>query len=391
MERMFGSLVTGVDEALAEAGGLVDAELGDAVVALHEQRVRLEALEAAVVARFDTAGAWADDGARSATAWLAWRLRVPVRDAHRARRLGRACRSMAVVDEAWRAGRVNAAHVSLLVRAQALNGDAFARDEAMLVEHATTLRFPAFQRAMAYWSQLAAPEAVEDAADAQAAQREVHLSPSIDGMWFGTVTLDPIRGAIVSGELSRLERELFEADWRVAEDRLGRAPCADDLVRTPVQRCADALVEMATRSAAMPADAQRPTPLFTVVVGYETLAGRVCELADRQVVTPGSLVPWLDEAHIERIVFEGPSRVIDVGVTQRLFRGATRRAVQVRDRDCFHPTCDEPSVRCQVDHVVSHSLGGLTTMANGQLACAFHNRSKGAIVGAGARAGPDPP
>ena len=38
------------------------------------------------------------------------------------------------------------------------------------------------------------------------------------------------------------------------------------------------------------------------------------ELADATVISPGEVVPLLGEADIERIVFDGPSRVIDVGV-----------------------------------------------------------------------------
>ncbi|MGH9151467.1 MAG: hypothetical protein ACRD03_03465, partial [Acidimicrobiales bacterium] len=81
-----------------------------------------------------------------------------------------------------------------------------------------------------------------------------------------------------------------------------------------------------------PAGGRRPEPLFTVLVGYETFAGPVCELADGAVVSPGTLAGWLGEAWVERVVFEGPSRVIDVGEARRAFAGATRRAVEVRDR-----------------------------------------------------------
>jgi hypothetical protein len=48
------------------------------------------------------------------------------------------------------------------------------------------------------------------------------------------------------------------------------------------------------------------------------------------------LVPWLDEAYVERIVFDGKGRLVDVGVQQRLFRGG-QRGIQVRDRICAHP------------------------------------------------------
>lgn len=93
------------------------------------------------------------------------------------------------------------------------------------------------------------------------------------------------------------------------------------------------------------------------------------------MVAPGALVPWLDESYVERVVFDSPSRVIDVGEERRFFAGATRRGVQVRDRECFHDTCEE---RCdlQVDHVIPASHGGPTDQANGRLACGFHNRQR---------------
>jgi hypothetical protein len=158
-----------------------------------------------------------------------------------------------------------------------------------------------------------------------------------------------------------------------------------DLPRTPAQRRADALVEMAIRSATAPADGRRPEPLFTVVVGWETFNGRICQLANGTVVAPGALIPWLKAAWIERIVFGSPSRVIDVGVTRRLFTGATRRALEVRDQECFHPLCDEPSGQCQGDHIVPHAADGPTTQDNGRMACGFHNRDRNQ------RPPPDPP
>lgn len=111
-------------------------------------------------------------------------------------------------------------------------------------------------------------------------------------------------------------------------------------------------------------------------VGFETLAGRICELASGTVVSPGSLVPWLDSAWVERIVFDTPSRVIDVGTARRIFVGATRRAVQVRDRECYHDYCDVPAERCEIDHVQPYAAGGATDLKNGRLACGFHNRRR---------------
>jgi hypothetical protein len=218
------------------------------------------------------------------------------------------------------------------------------------------------------------PDGAEQGADDDRRAREVHLSRSFGGMWFGKVTLDPISGEIVDTTLRMIERELFDADWAEAKARLDRDPTILDLQRTPAQRRADALVEMASRASTAPAGGRRPAPLFTVVVGLETLRGPILELFNRTVITPGTAARHLTEADVERIVFDGPSRVIDVGAKRRFFRGALRRAIEVRDRTCFHPSCDEVPERSQVDHIHEVSKGGETVQDNGRWGCGGHNR-----------------
>ena len=94
------------------------------------------------------------------------------------------------------------------------------------------------------------------------------------------------------------------------------------------------------------------------------------------MLSPGSLLPWMDGAWFERIVLDGRSRVMDVGVAQRGFTGATRRAVEVRDRECFAEFCDVPAEECEIDHIEPWAAGGLTTEDNGRPACSYHNRRR---------------
>jgi hypothetical protein len=164
---------------------------------------------------------------------------------------------------------------------------------------------------------------------------------------------------------------LFEADWAEARERLGDKATALDLRRTPQQRRVDAMVEMARRSAG--AEGTSPRPLLTVLVGARALE-RICELSTGDVMTPGEVLPLLVDADVERVVFDGPRRVLDVGVRQRLFTGATRRAVEVRDRQCSHASCDVPAERCEIDHVIPYEAGGETTQHNGECKCRFHHR-----------------
>ncbi|HET9443786.1 MAG TPA: DUF222 domain-containing protein [Acidimicrobiales bacterium] len=372
-------MLDGLAEQLDRLGSADPRVLADpaTIEALHRQLARLEAVVTRATAAFEASGRWQESGARSATAWVANRCSLPRAAAHRRLRLGRALRHLPVGEAAWLAGRIDAAHVSALasLRTPAAE-EALARDEEVLVAQAQHLRYREFARVLGYWAQVADPDGAEGAAERQREGRRLHLSRTLGGAWVLDGLLDPVAGAAVSAQLRRIETELFEADGPEARRRLGDHAGATEVARSAPQRRADALVEMALRAGSAPAGGRRPEPLFTVVVGYETLAGRVCELFDGTVVTPGSLAPWLGEAWVQRVVFDSPSRVIDVGVTRRAFDGATRRAVEVRDRECFHPMCEVGAEDCQVDHIIPWSAGGLTTMENGRLACGPHNRER---------------
>lgn len=369
----------GVETVAAAVDALVHqdpADYGDAesVEALHRLLARMDAFTTQAAAAFDASGAWADDGARDAAAWMATRCRLPRRDARRRVGTGRRLRHLPACAEAWLAGEITQAHVATVGRLlRPTTVDVLARDEDMLVGYARTLRFEEFARAVAYWTQHADPEGADREDADRRAEREVYLESSFRGMRLGRIALDPVSGTIVGEELGRLEEALFAADWAEAQERLGRDPKVDELGRTSHQRRADALVEMATRSRTMPDDGRRPLPLFSVFVGYETLHGRICELADGTVLSPGTVVGWLDGALLERAVF-GPGARVEVGAATRFFTGATRRAIEVRDRRCTHRYCDRPASECEVDHIIPFSAGGPTTQENGRLLCPFHNR-----------------
>ena len=171
-----------------------------------------------------------------------------------------------------------------------------------------------------------------------------HLSASTT--WRGTVAvdgvLDPVGGEIFKTELDRICEQLRLEDLR------------DGVERTPRQRRADALVEMAMRSATAPADGLRPRPLFTVTIGIEPF-NRLCQTAAGTVLAPGLLMPLLGDADIERIVYDPPNRRIEASWRRR-FTGAVRRIIEIRDGHCQHPSgCDEPAARCDVDHVIPAS------------------------------------
>ena len=279
-----------------------------------------------------------------------------------ARRRSRRCPSPAT---AAVSGRLSLDQVDLLVRANTTKRrDLFAEHEQVLVDEIAPLRHREATRVTRYWAQRADAELGID--DTTAAEQHdantIHLSPTLDDMVDVRGLLDPVSGAIVTTEIDRLTEQIRLTDLR------------DGIERTPAQRRAAALVEMATRSATAPADGRRPRPLFTMLIGEGTLAN-LCELANGTVITPAHLAPFLTDAMLETVLFDGPSTVVSVS-RRRTFTGALRRAIEVRDRHCQHPSgCDVPADRCDVDHIVPAARGGPTSQANGRLQCATHNRN----------------
>jgi hypothetical protein len=367
--------IVGLFAELAELdpNELTSGEVAD--YAVESQRVRslADAHCARSAGAVDRSKAWTVDGAKSATAWLAWKTGIAKGRASAAVVGARDLRNMPLTEAAMLAGTITADHVRRLADAYATNPEEFTDDEARLVEIAQRPHYSTFDRLIRYWCQFAAPDGAEAAAEGRRQRRSAHCSRTLDGMVVIDALLDPVNGEIFARELERLEREMFDADVAEAKERLGPDFTLAELRRTPRQRRADAMALMAARSAAKPPGATEPRILLQAMVGEDSLR-RMCELSNRQVVTPGELLPVLEWAELERILFESPSRVLDVGVRQRIFRGATKTAVLARHLECTNPTCDVPAERCEIDHVVPYSRGGLTVQDNGEPKCKYHHR-----------------
>lgn len=369
--------------AALDPAALTDDQLAEVVRRMAGAGDRFDAARLGLLGAFDARRAWAAGGHRSAAAWLSGRGRRDRSEGRHDLRLARALRVMPVVAAAFASGELTERHVSLLARAQRFAPDHFARDEQVLADQARTLTFTELTRAVAYWRQLADDDRAEGEAGRRRDRRHLTATKTLDGALAVDGWLDPIGGDIVRRELRRLERQLFEHDWAEARARLGDDARPADLARTSAQRFADALVEMARRSAHVPAGSTARRPLVSVLVDVDTLTGRVCELADGTVVTPGEVVPLLTEADVERAVFDPAGRVIDLGRRSRLFVGGARRAVELRDRWCTIDGCDVPAEECDVHHVPDWSDGGTTDPEHGELRCPAHHP--------GRRRPPDPP
>ncbi len=407
--RVLAELDAAVGRVLDLDGSLLsDVARGELIVGLQASLERLRVGLAEQAAAWDASRAWLADGSRSAKARLARDTKTAPWTAAVTLRQGRKLASMPLVRAAVVAGRLSMDHLDLLGRAnQPERAALFARDEAMLVEQCAELRYGQARQVVEYWINHADEEAAAaararrraagdepSAGDADvagvadhgpgdpggdgeagggsgaaggrfdAAGDHAHASRTIGGAvkvdgWFE----DPIGGEIVIGELERLERQLYLADQR------------DGRSRTRAQRMAAAMVEMATRSASTPADARRPKPLITVIVGDDT-AHRLCQLASGRILRPDQLDAHLDDATVEIFLFDG--QTIISGSTQRSFTGRLRRAILARDRyQCQDPSgCDERGTHLDIDHIHPHALGGATDQFDARARCPTQNRDR---------------
>jgi hypothetical protein len=209
--------------------------------------------------------------------------------------------------------------------------------------------------------------------------RWLECHPDADARYHLDVHFDRPGGHEFVAVLDGIERELFHADWARARERLGREPALSELERTPTQRRHDALVLMARRAHATPADARLPVPLITVILGDDRFR-QVCELADGTPITLGEALELTLGGQLERALYTSPTR-IEVGQRARAFTGATRRAIQIRDRYCTFEArdagpdgrCRVPADRCDIDHKHRYEDGGLTDQDNGQARCEDHH------------------
>jgi hypothetical protein len=373
-----GTVAESIEELLAlDLDELSDAQVHALVIELEHDNACLAAARAHAIAEWDVRKIWADDRSKAASARLARDCRLRTKTAKAEVRRARALRTMPATDKAFAVGALSIDHVDALIRTnQPRVAAKFADDEAFLVDQASRMSYKDFARMLAYWLQVADMLGESDKAKRQHEGRHFAAAETFEGCWDFVSGLDKIGGTQVNNEIVRLENILFTQDWNEAKAIHGDDTRLEHLKRTPTQRRADAFVLMAKRSHALPDDIPIPPPLITVLVGWETFKGRLCETEAGTVLDPSDLFRLLEEADIERVVFDTPSRVIEVGQRQRFFTGALRRAIEVRDRHCQHPGCDVPASQCEADHIVEYANGGPTVQSNGRMMCGTHNRTR---------------
>ncbi|RZS80115.1 HNH endonuclease [Motilibacter rhizosphaerae] len=383
-----------------DLSGVPAAELGERLRVLHRWRCQLDAEAARVLAAFDALGGYEVDNAVTAASWLRHELRLDATEAAGQVAAARVLRDLPLAEEAYAEGAVSARHVSVLARAgKRLGGQVLSHAEGVLVATAVRTR-PADVQVVVdrVATAVEADESVEQAAERIHQSRWFAVTKGLDG-WNLAGLLDPEQGRVVQAALAPFLAPQPEPDG-------SRDP------RTPAQRRADALVDVAQLAMAVsggtPAGSEErsdgepviaaqvviaPAADVTLVLDLATLRG---ELEPGQPLTGtaallGQAFPTAGlqhatcTAHVTPVLLGQTGVPLALGRTVRLASKKQLRALYARDGGCVAPDCDRRAVHAH--HIVHWAEGGATDLDNLVLLCPRHHR----LLHLGSwRLGPDP-
>ena len=202
-----------------------------------------------------------------------------------------------------------------------------------------------------------APERMQRDARDEHDRRALVISPLLDGVFRIDGHLDREGGACLWAALVAL-----------------LPPRAADATRTPAQRRADALVELARQRM----EAAGGRPHVSLIVRAETLAGSQAapggELGRAGVVPAETALRIACDASISVVTVDSSDRLLNVDPATRTVPSSLRRALVARDRGCRFPSCDRPPEWTDGHHLKHRAHGGEMKARNLVLLCRRHHR-----------------
>jgi len=321
----------------------------DELQELLAERDRLDARIAGAVAAFD----WEADGATSMQAWLRDRGRMTHRAAAQLVARARRTAELSVTAAAWADGSLSTGQVDVVLANVRTDTALFSSHESSIIPSLVPLSINDTATVMQHWRERADATAPEP--DLSEPPSRLHLSATLDG-----------RGAL-DGDLDADGHAIVATALRVATTR----DTEGEPVRTAAERRADALVDVCrffldnqhTRRGG------RHRPHVNLLVDLES-NGRV--LGGPKL--PKSVTDrYCCDSTMHRVLTDGRSTILDLGVATRVVSAALWVAVVTRDEHCRFPGCDRPSTWCDAHHVRWVRHGGATRLDNLVLLCRRHH------------------
>ena len=367
---------------------LTDDVMTAAVPTLQAIITRLTAVEAALVTEIDGRGLVRQSGSVNAATWLRDRAHISITEAHKIHTFATLLDQHPALASAVVAGQVTVEQALAIGHAMTELPDECGNEirdkvEATLLDHAARFEPSILRKLAGRVLAHIAPDVAEehlrsrlDREERQAARdRTLTLAPDGHGRTRLYGILDTESAAIVRAALEPLMTPIPRGATDGAADAAGLAG-ADQ--RTVAARRADALVDicrLALRTGELPSDGGQP-PQLNVTIDYNTLATGVgAGILDTGGDLSAAVMRRLAcDCRILPIVLDGAGVPIDVGRTRRLFTGAARAAILVRDGGCAFPGCDRPPRWCDIHHIIPWLNGGHTDRDNGVALCRHHHR-----------------
>ncbi|HEY8814843.1 MAG TPA: DUF222 domain-containing protein, partial [Candidatus Dormibacteraeota bacterium] len=208
--------------------------------------------------RFDSGGGYAATQALTAMAWLRWKCNFSPAAAAGRVAVARELADLPQATQAFADGDFSYAHAAMIARTSDKLGDKMeANAETILVSAAKELDLGRLRMVTIKLQHFMDPDSVREEANESHELRFLHLSQTLDGVFYINGRFDSEGGAVLQAALNALS-----------------GPPTPDDKRSPKQRRADALVELARQkldSGTLPAVGGQK-PHLTVTVSMATLA-----------------------------------------------------------------------------------------------------------------------
>ena len=327
-----------------------------------------QAIGARHLAEIDRRDQVADDpdlGSSAPTWWLQETLNVTNGSAYALLRTARQLDQLPETGGAFRRGLLGAEHVTVICRAMEEVGrttlDA-SSTERVLVEAGQRMSPLELRR---HWAQMRyrADQAAGVAAEEE--QRERRWVRYWQTRW------DTFR---IEGELDAESGAVVKTALRAI---LGRRAPGDE--RTPGQRRADALTDLARRALAsgeLPAQGGEK-PQLMVVAELSTLrlapGSPLARLDWGPCVTGHTARRLAEDADVTPVVVDARGDILHVGRRARMLTRRQRKALNLRDGRCQAPGCDRTPEQCTPHHLVHWIDGGPSDLVNTRLYCDVHH------------------
>lgn len=355
---MCSTVEEALDGVLAAVGGR-----GEEILALLEVIDRAGAALVERVGAFDAAEEYAADGAYSTACWIRARSDVSRAESLQLQRFAGQLRSMPATRQAVAAGKVSVAKAKLL--AGVVNDrtrDAFAEDEAQLVDGVQAIGVDSAKAALDQWRRLADT----DGPDPSTPERNrASLTIEFNGRWHLDADLDPVNGAMLKATLHALQDRMHQA---------GRFNDLTTVTNTASRRLAEALIELANpKRAKVHPDVVVSIPAATITTGQ-------VNPFDPPTIIGSGPISYDDAMRlallgtISLMTVDDEGRPLHLGRKVRLASNDQWIAGSIWHRECVIPGCDRPATWCHAHHEKYWSNGGLTDIENLPFVCSMHHR-----------------